>query len=59
MSTTLATSLHCQASCTSVTTGILNLSFTFFSISNPFSIPGPLYECIEDLFALSKDALNT
>ena len=57
-STTSATFLHCHTSCTSVTTGRSYISFTFCNILSPSSIPGPLYEWIDDLLALSKEALN-
>ena len=33
--------------------------FSSLKISIPFSIPGPLKESIEDLLALSKEALKT
>ena len=34
-------------------------SFTFVNISKPLSMPGPLYESNELLFALSNDPLKT
>ena len=57
-SATCATGSACQLSCMSVRILSLYLFLTSSSISSPLSIPGPLKELTDVLFALSKDALK-